>query len=37
MKEEKPWSAMTEKEWKAERERIKKIQKKHYAGFGEKE
>lgn len=37
MKEEKSWSVMTEEEWKAERERIKKIQKNHYAGFGEVE
>lgn len=36
-KEEKPWSEMTEEEWKEERKRIKKVQKQHYVGFGEKE
>lgn len=34
-KEEKLWSEMTEEEWKVERERIKKIQARHFGGFGE--
>jgi hypothetical protein len=35
MKEEKPWSIMTEDEWKVERKRIQKIQARHFSGFGE--
>ena len=31
MKDEKPWSGMTEEEWEAERERIKAIQEKKRA------
>lgn len=34
-KEEKPWSDMTEEEWKVERKRIQKIQSRHHSGFGE--
>lgn len=34
-KEEKPWSDMTEEEWKVERERIQKIHASHFSGFGE--
>ena len=34
-KEEKPWSNMTEEEWKIERKRIQKIQASHFSGFGE--
>ena len=30
MKEEKPWSGMDEKEWKRERERIRRIQETHF-------
>ena len=30
MKEEKPWSLMTEDEWEMERERIRKIQDRHF-------
>lgn len=38
MKEEKPWSEMTEEEWKVEKERIRKIQERHYhSGTLEKE
>lgn len=29
-KEEKPWSGMSEEEWKEEREKVKKIQETHY-------
>ena len=29
-KEEKPWSGMTEEEWKIERERIKRLQEAHF-------
>ena len=36
-KEEKLWSEMTDEEWKEERKRVRKIQEKHYAGFGEVE
>lgn len=34
-KEEKLWFIMTDEEWKAERLRIRKIQAKHFGGFGE--
>ena len=36
-KEEKHWADMSEKEWEAERKRIRRIQEKHYASVGEKE
>lgn len=29
-KEEKPWSAMTDEQWEKERERIRKIQDRHF-------
>ena len=29
-KEEKPWSGMTEEEWKIERERIRRLQEAHF-------
>ena len=30
MKEQKPWSGMTEEEWKIERERTRRIQETHF-------
>ena len=30
MKEQKPWSEMSEEEWKRERERIRKLQEAHF-------
>lgn len=34
-KEENLWFNMTDEEWKAERLRIRKIQARHFGGFGE--
>lgn len=34
-KEQKPWSEMTENEWKVERNRIQKIQARYYSELGE--
>ena len=34
-KEEKLWTTMSEDEWQAERLRIRKIQARHFGGYGE--
>ena len=34
-KEEKPWSEMTDGEWKVERKKIQSIQARHFSSFGE--